>query len=165
MHSSDFARRNHLLPQPYALCCFYIWSESWITRRGAKFLPGRPLVENITAKIQWAFFATRLFGMNGKDKTHARRERIWQIVHTIPPGKVATYGQVAVLADLPRGARLVGYVMSRLPNGSRLPWHRVINARGKLSTHSTSRQRELLQAEGVVFFNGRIYLSRYQWKP
>jgi|TARA_Y100000310_G_scaffold342783_1_gene447413 methylated-DNA-protein-cysteine methyltransferase-like protein len=103
--------------------------------------------------------------MNDKDSASAQHERIWQVVHAIPAGKVATYGQVASLADLPRHARLVGRVMSQLPRGSRLPWHRVINAQGRLSTHSTSRQRELLQAEGVVFLNGRINLSRYQWQP
>lgn len=102
--------------------------------------------------------------MNDEDRDYARRERIWQTVHTIPAGKVATYGQIAALADLPQHARLVGRVMSQLPHGSRLPWHRVINAQGKISTHG-SRQRELLEEEGVVFINGRINLSRYQWQP
>lgn len=110
-------------------------------------------------------FESRLFGMNGKHKAHAQQERIWQIVHTIPTGKVATYGQVAALADLPQQARMVGRVMSQLPHGSRLPWHRVINARGKLSTHDSSRQQELLEVEGVIFIDGRINLSRYQWDP
>jgi len=103
--------------------------------------------------------------MKDKDKAHAQRERIWQIVYTIPAGVVATYGQVAALADLPQHARLVGRVMSQLPHGSRLPWHRVINAQGKLSTHSSSRQQQLLEAEGVVFIDGRINLSRYRWNP
>ena len=103
--------------------------------------------------------------MNDKERSEAQRERIWQIVHTIPAGKVATYGQVAALAGLPQHARLVGRVMSELPRGSRLPWHRVINSQGKLSTHYTSSQRERLQAEGVVFINGRISLPRYRWQP
>ncbi len=103
--------------------------------------------------------------MNDKDRDHAQRERIWQVVHFVPAGKVATYGQIAALADLPQHARLVGRVMSQLPAGSRLPWHRVINAQGKISTHESSGQRELLEEEGVVSINGRINLSRYQWKP
>lgn len=60
-------------------------------------------------------------------------ERIWTVVAAIPVGRVATYGQVAELAGLPRGARAVGLAMARLPAGTRLPWHRVINATGKVS--------------------------------
>ena len=66
---------------------------------------------------------------------------------------------------LPQHARLVGRVMSQLPRGSRLPWHRVVNAQGKLSTHYTSRQQDRLEEEGVVFINGRIKLARFQWAP
>lgn len=103
--------------------------------------------------------------MNKKEDNDLQREQIWQIVHMIPAGTVATYGQVAALAGQPQHARLVGRVMSQLPHGSRLPWYRVINAQGKLSTHNSSRQQQLLQEEGVVFINGRINLSRYRWKP
>jgi len=92
------------------------------------------------------------------------RERIWQLVHTIPAGKVATYGQIAGLAGLPRHARMVGRVLRNLPPGSRLPWHRVINAAGRISTGGRE-QRERLEAEGVVFINGRISLKDYGWDP
>nr|WP_245635135.1 MGMT family protein [Marinobacterium profundum] len=94
-------------------------------------------------------------------------ERIWQVVARIPPGRVCSYGQVAELAGLPRRARLVGRILSRLPQGSRLPWHRVVNARGELSLPQGSagelRQRSLLETEGVCFLRGRISLALYRW--
>ena len=95
------------------------------------------------------------------------RERIWAVVAAIPPGRVATYGQVAELAGLPRAARLVGRTMSRLPLGTRLPWHRVVNAAGTVSIPGSGgvHQRALLEAEGVVFARGRIDLGRFRWRP
>jgi methylated-DNA-protein-cysteine methyltransferase-like protein len=92
-------------------------------------------------------------------------------VARIPRGRVATYGQVASLAELPRQARLVGYAMHGLPGGSRLPWHRVVNAQGRVSARSEpgpseGLQRHLLEEEGVVFdLSGRIDLRRYRWRP
>ncbi len=91
------------------------------------------------------------------------QERVWQIVNAIPPGRVATYGQIARLAGMPRQARLVGRVLSRLPAGSRLPWHRVIDARGRITSPGGERQRKLLQEEGVVILNGRVDLADCQW--
>jgi methylated-DNA-protein-cysteine methyltransferase-like protein len=94
-------------------------------------------------------------------------ERIWHVVSQIPRGKVATYGQVAELAGLLRAARKVGRTMSLLPRDSRLPWHRVVNAAGRVSPRGGGehRQRELLEAEGVVFLKGRIDLAHYRWIP
>ena len=85
----------------------------------------------------------------------------------IPEGRVATYGQVAELAGLPRGARAVGRAMARLPAGTRLPWHRVINATGAVSIPGVggARQRALLEAEGVAFVDGRVNLARVRWRP
>ena len=79
-------------------------------------------------------------------------ERIWQVVAMIPQGRVATYGQIADLADLPRGARRVGRAMSQLPSGSRLPWHRVINAAGRISIRGpgSARQKKRLGSEGAL---------------
>jgi len=83
---------------------------------------------------------------------------------------VATYGQVAALAGLPGRARLVGYALSALTDKS-IPWHRVINARGGVSPRAggdppAEMQRLRLESEGVLFDpNGRISLSRYQWRP
>lgn len=94
--------------------------------------------------------------------------REWQAivraVEAVPRGKVASYGQIAALAGLPRRARLVGRVLANLPPGSEVPWHRVVNARGEisLSGEAAARQRRLLAAEGVVFTpSGRIDLRRF----
>jgi len=98
-------------------------------------------------------------------------DRIYSVVRRIPRGRVATYGQVAVLAGLPRQPRLVGYAMHALPNGTSVPWHRVINARGGVSPRAgdgagSVRQRLLLEAEGLRFdAAGRISLARQGWKP
>ena len=96
-----------------------------------------------------------------------KRERIWQVVSRIPRGKVATYGQVASLADLPGYARYVGYTMKMLPSGSKLPWFRVVNTKGELSfpKHSAQylTQQEKLEAEGIFFSEGRFCLRNYQW--
>jgi len=97
--------------------------------------------------------------------------RIYAVVRRIPRGRVATYGQVALLAGLPRQPRLVGYAMHALPNGTDLPWHRVINAQGRVSARAGNdagslRQRVLLEAEGVQFdAAGRVSLVRHGWKP
>ncbi|HEV8239182.1 MAG TPA: MGMT family protein [Thermoanaerobaculia bacterium] len=97
--------------------------------------------------------------------------RIYAVVARVPHGRVVTYGQVAALAGLPRQARLVGYAMHGLPDGSPLPWHRVINAQGKVSVRSFAGpseglQRHLLEEEGVTFDDKeRVSLKRYRWKP
>lgn len=90
---------------------------------------------------------------------------IWQVVHAIPEGKVATYGQIAAMAGIPQHARMVGRVLSRLPKGSRLPWHRVLNAQGKITNPNAPRQVERLRAEGVHPVNGRVNLTTYRWDP
>jgi len=85
-------------------------------------------------------------------------------VEAIPRGQVATYGQVAAIAGLPRRARLVGYVLARLPPDSGVPWQRVINARGEISLDAAAgaRQRRLLEVEGVEFSaGGRVNLRRF----
>lgn len=96
------------------------------------------------------------------------RHRILATVDSIPRGRVATYGQVAAEAGLPRRARLVGRVLAALPAGSRLPWHRVVNAAGGLSERGDGRalllQRRRLEREGVGFdARGRVDLARHRW--
>ena len=96
------------------------------------------------------------------------RERIRAVVDSIPRGCVATYGLVAREAGLPRRARLVGRVLAELPAGSRIPWHRVVNAQGAISLRGGSgplRQRRRLVAEGVVFCGRRVDLRRCLWRP
>lgn len=96
--------------------------------------------------------------------------RYYAIVLRIPPGRVATYGQVAALAGLPGLARQVGYALAALPDDSDVPWQRVINARGEVSHRSDGSaferiQRVLLEAEGVAFdVSGRVDLERYGWE-
>jgi methylated-DNA-protein-cysteine methyltransferase-like protein len=102
--------------------------------------------------------------------TSARR-RIYGVVRRIPRGRVATYGQVARLAGLPGHARLVGYALAALPDGDPLPWHRVVNAAGRISERSGDGpmevvQRGLLERERVRFdARGVIALGRFQWRP
>lgn len=82
-------------------------------------------------------------------------ERIWRVVASIPPGEVESYGSVARRAGLPRRARLVGRALKAAPDELRLPWHRVVNAAGRISFPEGSAahalQRSRLEAEGVQF--------------
>ena len=98
-----------------------------------------------------------------------KRESIWQVVHMIPSGKVATYGQVAALAGLPKAARFAGSSLKGLPKATSIPWHRVINAQGRISLPPSSasyqEQHQRLTQEGVLIRNGRIALKNYQWEP
>lgn len=93
--------------------------------------------------------------------------RVWQAVRKIPRGRVSTYGTVARLAGMPGRARQVGYALHHLPDGAEVPWHRVVNAQGKISLPAAGgraiRQRRLLEAEGVRFVNGRIRLAGHGW--
>ncbi|HEX2222710.1 MAG TPA: MGMT family protein, partial [Thermoanaerobaculia bacterium] len=96
--------------------------------------------------------------------------RIYEVIARIPPGRVATYGQVAALAGLAGHARQVGYALHSTPDGLDLPWHRVINAKGEVSPRAEpgyeGYQRHLLEEEGVVFdANGRLDPERYRWDP
>lgn len=95
---------------------------------------------------------------------------IWQVVALIPPGKVATYGDVARHAGLAKAARRVGRALKLLPGGSKIPWHRVLNAQGRISlpegSASQYTQRERLEAEGIVFRgNKSVDLKTFRWDP
>lgn len=97
-------------------------------------------------------------------------ERIYEAVRCIPKGRVATYGQIAELVGLQNGARQVGYALSALGDDTRVPWHRVVNAKGQISArwdpNLDDNQRDRLEEEGVEFDNsGTILLSRYRWNP
>ena len=99
-------------------------------------------------------------------------EKIYRLVLRIPRGRVMTYGQIARLLEDRYSPRLVGWAMHATPqDGRNIPWHRVINSRGSISTgrvilHEPDLQRLLLEAEGVVFDErGRCDLSVYQWSP
>jgi methylated-DNA-protein-cysteine methyltransferase related protein len=95
------------------------------------------------------------------------RELIWQVVATIPRGKVASYGQIARLCGYSSHARYVGTTMKNLPKGTKLPWHRVLRSNGELAfpvaSASYKRQKELLEREKVIFRGYKVSLKQYQW--
>jgi len=97
------------------------------------------------------------------------RSRVLEIVRKIPKGKVLTYGQVATLAGYPRTARFVGGILQSLGPQGRIPWQRVINAAGGISTYRLGfgdEQKRLLEKEGVVFNRrGHCDLKMFQWRP
>lgn len=108
----------------------------------------------------------------GSDKAAVRDsqlyERIYAVTGQVPAGQVATYGQIALVAGA-SSARIVGYAMSTLPGGSRVPWHRVINSQGRISRRKeggeeSPEQRRLLEAERVRFDRaGRVDFGAVAW--
>ena len=95
-------------------------------------------------------------------------ERIYAVVREIPAGSVAAYGWIAERAGLPRGARRVGRALRILPSTRRIPWHRVVNAQGRIAlppgSPTAERQKKLLQLEGIIFKGQRVDLKRYGWR-
>lgn len=94
-------------------------------------------------------------------------ERIYAVVRQVPSGRVTTYGQVSKMVPGVT-ARMVGYAMAATPEGSDIPWQRVINAQGKISPHGygygSTLQRQLLMLEGIEFDNKEhIDLARFGW--
>jgi len=101
---------------------------------------------------------------------HGNYARIYAVVRRIPRGRVANYGQVALVAGLPGHARQVGYALHAVGPEDAVPWQRVVNAKGEVSPRRMpgwdAVQRVLLEREGVAFdARGRIDLARYGWRP
>ena len=106
--------------------------------------------------------------------TRRRSSRSWEpiysVVRKIPRGRVATYGQIAALAGFPRAPRVAGYALYALPEGTPLPWHRVVGAGGRLtlgrlSAEGALTQRMRLEKEGVAFdARGRVRMEQHRWK-
>ncbi len=99
-------------------------------------------------------------------------ERVWQLVRRVPRGKVATYGQIALMLPPPAGVdtesyrafgpRWVGSAMAACPGD--VPWQRVINSQGKISERpGADKQRRLLEEEGIVFVRDKVDLKKYGW--
>ena len=93
---------------------------------------------------------------------------VYKIVRKIPKGKVASYGQIAVICGEPRGARVVGYAMAACPESESVPCHRVVDQKGRtksaFDTYAPGTQRALLEAEGVGFReDGTVDMGKYQW--
>ena len=113
--------------------------------------------------------AVPLYGCQGmKKQIKSRYDKVYELVGMIPPGRVATYGQIASYIDRCT-PRMVGYAMAATPPGQGIPWQRVINGQGMISIRANGErdmlQRLLLEAEGVVFNkNGRVDLSAAGWK-
>jgi methylated-DNA-protein-cysteine methyltransferase-like protein len=103
------------------------------------------------------------------DSAARRREALYIALAAVPAGHVVSYGQLADLAGLGRAARWVGRTLSQLPDGSTLPWHRVVAAGGRLSlpvgSPSGDEQRARLRSEGVQIMNNRVDIARHGWRP
>lgn len=99
--------------------------------------------------------------------------KVFAMVRKVPHGHVATYGQIAAMLGSPRVARQVGFALAgawRVEDHDPVPWHRIINAKGGISTRGDGEpsrdQRALLEAEGVEFrANGTVDLERFRWRP
>ncbi|MGI9233387.1 MAG: MGMT family protein [Woeseiaceae bacterium] len=98
-----------------------------------------------------------------------RLRRIWDTILDIPEGNVASYGQIAEIAGIPRGARQVAYALRHVPKDMELPWHRIISASGKSAFDPASRhfrmQCDRLISEGVEVNNGKVNMKVYRWEP
>ena len=95
-------------------------------------------------------------------------QEIYAVVAAIPEGTVATYGQVAEQVGV--GARLVGRALAALPPGSDCPWHRVINAQGRVSIRPGAQEADRVQTmrlveEGIQFSDGKVDLDVFRWHP
>lgn len=106
---------------------------------------------------------------DSQQRAEDRRTALYLVLGQVPPGKVVSYGELAALAGLGRAARWVGRTLSQLPGDTRLPWHRVLGAGGRLSlalgTPSGDEQRARLRAEGVTVRNNRVDMLRHGWRP
>ncbi|WP_417660469.1 MGMT family protein [Pseudomonas sp.] len=98
-----------------------------------------------------------------------RKTALYTVLAQIPEGCVVSYGQLAELAGLGRAARWVGRTLSQLPDGSSLPWHRVVAAGGRLSlsagSHSGAEQRARLRAEGITIRGEKVDIRQHGWRP
>ena len=96
---------------------------------------------------------------------HARNQAIWDAVHAIPAGRVASYGAIAQRAGFPGRARLIGKVLGQAPDRSTLPWHRVLRADGHIGIPAGSRgyleQCRRLRKEGVKVVDGRVPMAHF----
>jgi len=93
---------------------------------------------------------------------------IFQVIVQIPYGRVASYGQIARLAGIPKHSRLVGYVLKHMDADSSLPWYRVINSQGKISLSKLNDQgqniqAQLLMAEGILVIGDKVKMKEFQW--
>jgi len=99
-------------------------------------------------------------------------EKVWEMTKKIPRGKVASYGMIAGIIGSPRAARQVGWALHSMPRGQNIPWHRVINSKGYISTtceeHTCDIQKGLLEGEGIEVVKKDemwwVDLNKYLWQ-
>ena len=123
------------------------------------------------AKVTRSIHDNSVPNMNEESKEQDKernKQQVYQVLSSIPFGKVTSYGAVARLSGLGQGARFVGYVLRSLPKGSTLPWHRVLNSQGKISLPEDSpsfiKQITLLQEEGILVKSGKVDLKQHLWE-
>ena len=112
-------------------------------------------------------------GSNSGESVYVDRQtrlaRIYETIRDIPRGSVASYGQIAEIAGIPRGARQVGWALKHLPRGQTVPWHRVITASGRIAFEPGStrfeKQKKLLVEENIAVIAGRVDMRKYRWQP
>ncbi|MDX1515377.1 MAG: MGMT family protein [Woeseiaceae bacterium] len=101
--------------------------------------------------------------------SESRQQRICDTIRDVPRGSVASYGQIAEIAGIARGARQVGFVLRHLPDGSDVPWHRIVRSDGRIAFDRDSapfaEQRRRLIMEGVRVTAGRVDMSEFRWRP
>jgi methylated-DNA-protein-cysteine methyltransferase-like protein len=129
-------------------------------------MKSRPLYFRVGKCLE--FGANRAIKKDVKEIS-AFSKKVIKLIQSIPAGKVATYGQIAELAGKPQGSRGVAWILHSSSTAYQLPWHRVLNAQGKISfeigTHNFRQQKKRLEKEGVdLTVDGRLSLARFQWK-
>lgn len=107
--------------------------------------------------------------MSPRPETLQRMQRIWTTIRDIPVGSVASYGQIASISGIRRGARQVGYALRNLPAGHDVPWHRVITASGRIAfaegSERFNEQAKRLMMEGVTVGGGKVNMKLFRWQP
>jgi methylated-DNA-protein-cysteine methyltransferase-like protein len=96
-------------------------------------------------------------------------KKVLKQIKSVPRGKVATYKQIAELSGKPQGSRGVAWILHSCSTLYKLPWHRVLNSKGKISfdrqSHNYRKQKRFLEAEGIMFSEGdQLDMKKYQWK-
>jgi methylated-DNA-protein-cysteine methyltransferase-like protein len=107
--------------------------------------------------------------MSGARIDASRRQRIMACIRDVPRGSVASYGQIAEMCGIRRGARQVGYVLRMLPDGHDVPWHRIVRASGEIAfadgNDAFNEQLKRLMMEGVTIRRGKVDMQQHRWQP
>jgi methylated-DNA-protein-cysteine methyltransferase-like protein len=120
-------------------------------------------VENSPGKIRLGFSQEN----QPKEMGMSLWDPVYKLVKQIPRGRVLSYGAVAKILRLKGGARSAGRAMSATPQGKGIPWHRVLNAAGKIVIREpyAGLQRKLLESEGIEVIENRVRMKTCLWTP